>query len=271
MPPTSSSSSLAPGQIYSQPALTGAGTHQSTILITALDALKACRVPVRFEDFAITNGLTALLDDEKLKERFKAHPRVVWNERLDLWSYKPEHDVRSPNDLLSLLHNKYTSSTTRCAGMKLSELRESYPQAREAIEAFAATRPRYKREVLVLRGKDGAIKMVFSNESKGEEMRGPDDGGDEELLFRSLWSSIKVPDSAVDLARQLEAEGMTSANLVQSTVSANPSGPAAGGPGGRRGGRGGKRGGGGSGRRGKDSNTHLKGVVDLTKDYVGEE
>lgn len=176
--------------------------------------------------------------------------------------------------------------------MKLSELRESYPQAREAIEAFAATRPRYKREVLVLRGKDGAIKMVFSNESRGEEMRGPDDGGDEELLvadgeggetvrppptppaggeFRSLWSSIKVPDSAVDLARQLEAEGMTSANLVQSTVSANPSGPAAGGPGGRRGGRGGKRGGGGSGRRGKDSNTHLKGVVDLTKDYVGEE
>lgn len=173
--------------------------------------------------------------------------------------------------------------------MKLSELRESYPQAREAVEAFANTRPRYKREVLVLRGKDGAIKMVFSNEFRGEEAKGPE-GEDEEAAaaaaaavaadavpgssgggtseFRDLWSSIKVPDSAVDLARQLEAEGMSSANLVQSTVSSNPAGP--GGARGR-GGRGGKRGSGGQGRRGRIQNTHLKGVVDLSKDYVGEE
>lgn len=91
MPPPIASSShtpLAPGQIYSQPALTGAGTHSSTILITALDALKAHSAPQRFDDFAITNGLTALLHDERLKERFKAHPRVMWNERLELLSYK---------------------------------------------------------------------------------------------------------------------------------------------------------------------------------------
>ena len=86
--PSSSHTPLAPGQIYSQPALTGAGTHSSTILITALDALKAHGAPQRFDDFAITNGLTALLHDERLKERFKAHPRVMWNEKLELLSYK---------------------------------------------------------------------------------------------------------------------------------------------------------------------------------------
>lgn len=81
-------SSLAPGQIYSQPALTGAGIHNSTVLVTALDSLKAQRNPVRLEDFALTYGLTALIEDESLRQRFKNHPRVEWNAKLDLWSYK---------------------------------------------------------------------------------------------------------------------------------------------------------------------------------------
>lgn len=140
--------------------------------------------------------------------------------------------------------------------MKLSELRESYPQAKEAIEEFAARKPAHEREVLVMRGKDGAIKMAFWNAVQGEDAAGPD------AEFRDFWAQTKVPD-AVDLARQLEAEGMSSANLIQSTVTNSQSGNLRGG---KRGGRGGKRGG-GSGRRGKVQNTHLVGI-DLSKDYA---
>ncbi|CAO1632240.1 unnamed protein product [Parajaminaea phylloscopi] len=253
--------SLGPGQIYSQPALTGAGQHGSTVLVTALDALKAQRNPVRLEDFALTHGLTPLIEDESLKQRFKNHPRVEWNSKLDLWSYKPEHDVRSPRDLITLLRSRYESTTSKCAGMKLSELRESYPQAKEAVEEFANCQPPHDREVLVMRGKDGGIKMVFWNAVQGADAAGPD------AEFRSLWAQTKVPD-AVDLARQLEAEGMSSGNLIQSTANNSQNG-AAGGRGGKRGGRGGARGGAGAGRRGKLQNTHLVGV-DLSKDYLGE-
>lgn len=146
--------------------------------------------------------------------------------------------------------------------MKLSELRESYPQAKEAVEEFSNRKPAHDREVLVMRGKDGTIKMVFWNSVQGPDAAGPD------AEFRDLWAQAKVPD-AVDLARQLEAEGMSSGNLIQSTATNSQHG-AANGRGGKRGGRGGaKRGTGSSGRRGKLQNTHLVGV-DLSKDYLGE-
>lgn len=56
--------------------------------MTALDVLRAQRAPVRLEDFALTHGFTALIEDEGLRQRFKSHPRVQWNPKLDLWSFK---------------------------------------------------------------------------------------------------------------------------------------------------------------------------------------
>ncbi|CAO1620559.1 unnamed protein product [Sympodiomycopsis kandeliae] len=260
---SSSSSKLPTGSIYSQPPPTGAGQHANTILVSALDALKTHKSPIRLEDFALTYGLHALIEDDNLKERLKNHPRVEWNSKLDLFTYKPEHDLRSPRDLINLLQERYKSNTSRCGGMKLSELRESYPNAKEAIEEFANVQPKEDREVLVMRGKDGAAKMVFWNQLQGQEAKGPDEE------FKDLWHQIKVPD-AVDLARSLESDGLTSANLISST--STNSGHGAGNRGGKRGGRGGKRGGGagsGGNSRSKLQNTHLK-DVDLTKDYVGD-
>ncbi|PWN20695.1 hypothetical protein BCV69DRAFT_312646 [Microstroma glucosiphilum] len=254
---SSINSRLGPGQIYSQPSLTGAGQKDNTILVSALDALKLHKSPVRLEDFALTHGLTRLVEDEVLRERFKGHPRVEWNAKLDLWMYKPEHDLRSPRDLIALLEKRYTSETSRCAGMRLAELRESYPLAKEAVEDFAKTEPKQEREVLVLRGKDQSAKMVFWNEFRGEQAKGPDDE------FRELWHQQKVPD-AVDLARSLEADGLTSANLIAST--ATHSGAAN--RGGKRGGRGGKKGD-SRGRKVRIQNTHLEGV-DLSKDYTAQ-
>jgi hypothetical protein len=49
--------------------------------------------------------------------------------------------------------------------MKLAELRESYPLARQVIEEWAGKG--MEREVLVLRKQDGTAKMVYWNEEKG--------------------------------------------------------------------------------------------------------
>ena len=61
--------------------------------------------------------------------------------------------------------------------MRVAELRESYPQAREAIEELVNEHPIENRQVLVLRGKrDGAIKHVFWNPIQGEIVKPIDEG-----------------------------------------------------------------------------------------------
>lgn len=45
--------------------------------------------PVRIEDFALVHGLNSLLDQNStLFQRFKQHPKVRYDEKTDLWSYK---------------------------------------------------------------------------------------------------------------------------------------------------------------------------------------
>lgn len=45
--------------------------------------------PVRLEDFALMNGLQSLLDSKNgLYKRFSEHPKVQYDEKTDLWSYK---------------------------------------------------------------------------------------------------------------------------------------------------------------------------------------
>ena len=86
--------------------------------------------------------------------------------------------------------------------MRLAELRESYPAAREAVEDLAKAQPRENRQVLVLRGqRDGAIKQVFYNPLQGPDAKGVDEE------FKSLWHQLKVPD-LVDLPKELE-QGMS--------------------------------------------------------------
>lgn len=174
---------LGDGEVYSQPTDTGIGIHESTQLVAALDALKKRTSPVRLEDFALMNGINALLDPESsLFQRFKKHHKVVYDKKTDLWSYKPDYEINSPADLVALLREKYyhpsaLTPSSASGGMRVAELRESYPPAREVIEELASVEPREDREILVLRGKrDGVIKYVFWNPVRGDEVR-PIDGG----------------------------------------------------------------------------------------------
>lgn len=175
--------SREPTTVYSQPANTGSGIHENTQLASAIDALKHHANPVRLEDFALSQGLPALLNPNSgLFARFKVHDRVMYDAKTDLWMYKPDYDLRTPADLVALLKDRYLNpgngaGNSSAAGMRLAELRESYPAARDAIEELSKAEPREDREVLVLRGqRDGAIKQVFWNPLRGKEAKGVDDG-----------------------------------------------------------------------------------------------
>jgi len=125
-------------------------------------------------------------------------------------------------------------------------LRDSWKDAPVAIEELEK-----EGEVLVTRTqKDQAMRMVFWNEIKPIEGTG---GMPVETEFRDLWHGLKVPPDA-DILRSLASEGLqaTSAERVIPKASAKKKGKK-------------------SGPRHRPvrlTNVHLKGDIDLSKDYA---
>ncbi|CAD6889772.1 unnamed protein product [Tilletia controversa] len=240
-------------EVYSQPKNTGAGIHATTQLFSAIEALKRQNGPVRLEDLALSNNLASLLDQNGvLFQRFKTNERVIHDPKVNLWSYKPDYDIRKPSDVVDVLRTRFLEGSKPM--MKIAELRESYPDARAGLEELAKHKPPEDREVLVLRNKDQTIKYAVWNPTKGEDVRRVDEE------FRTLWNAQKVPDDA-EMDSRLQAEGLTA-----QTSAAGPI-PSAGRGNAKRGR--GKRGGAAGSRQARLQNTHTG--VDFLQDYVKED
>ncbi|KAJ3804921.1 hypothetical protein EV368DRAFT_52037 [Lentinula lateritia] len=230
--------------VYSQPADTGTGTNVNTQLVYAVNHLKSTHNPMRLQDLAILTS-TPLDTDHVLLEKFKTHDRVVWDPKTDLYSYKHEFNFRNKAALLTEIQRQ----TRKGGGIPVRALKESWKEAPAAIEELEA-----EGEVLVTRTtKDGQLKMVFWNEVKPTEESG---GMLVEQEFLDLWHELKVPND-VDLLKQLSSEGL------QATTAA--AGPAPKGPSTKKKG---KKGTATRARQVRITNTHLKGDIDLSKDYV---
>ena len=110
--------------------------------------------------------------------------------------------MHSTADVIALLHQKYyhpsaLTPASAAAGMRLSELRESFPPARDVIEELVNEQPPQNRQVLALRNKrDGAIRHVFWNPIQGDIVKPID------AEFRDLWHGLEVP-NVVELATDL--------------------------------------------------------------------
>ncbi|KAI0092271.1 transcription initiation factor IIE subunit beta [Irpex rosettiformis] len=228
--------------VFSQPADTGTGVNVNTQLLYAVNHLKAIGNPMRLQDLAIITD-TPLDTDMLLLEKFKAHDRVVHDPKTDLYSYKHDYDVRNKISLLTEI-KKHTKNG---GGLSVRTLKESWKEAPQAIEELEKEGEVYVTRTL----KDGQLRMVFWNEIRpGEE----GEGSQVEKEFLDLWHSLQVPNE-VDLLKQLANEGLqaTAAEAV------TPKGLA-------------------MKKKGKKSapkqrqirltNTHLKGTIDLSKDYV---
>jgi len=127
-------------------------------------------------------------------------------------------------------------------------LKESWKEAPQAIEELEK-----EGEVLVTRtAKDGQLRMVFWNEIKPTEEGG---GMQVEKEFLDLWHSLKVPNE-VDLLKHLASEGLQ----VTASETVAPRAPAMK--------KKGKRGGASRQRHVRITNTHLKGEIDLAREFT---
>ncbi|RPD60743.1 transcription initiation factor IIE subunit beta [Lentinus tigrinus ALCF2SS1-6] len=229
--------------VYSQPADTGTGTNVNTQLVYLVSHLKATGNPMRLQDLAIITN-TPVDTDKVLLEKFKAHDRVIHDPKTDLYSYRHDFNVRNKASLLTEIQRQ----TRKGGGLSVRTLKESWKEAPQAIEELEKEGEVYVTRTL----KDGQMRMVFWNEVKPTEEQG---GMAVEKEFHDLWHDLKVPDD-VDLLKALASEGL------QATTAAAPV----------------LKGGAASKKKGKKSaaknrhiritNTHLKGTIDLSRDYV---
>ncbi|KAL5478921.1 TFA2 [Sanghuangporus weigelae] len=228
--------------VYSQPADTGTGTDINTQIVYAVDHLKHNGNPMRLQDLAIVTN-TPLDTNPTLLQRFKAHDRVVYDLKTDLYSYRHDFTFRNKVALLTEIQRH----TRRGGGLSVRALKDSWKDAPQAIEELEA-----EGEVLVTRtSKDQQMRMVFWNEIKPVEGTG---GMPVDQEFRDLWHKLKVPPDA-DLIRALSQEGLKATEGETIIPKTSPT----------------KKKGRKSGPRQRPvriTNVHLKGDIDLSRDYT---
>lgn len=197
---------------------------------------------MRLQDIAIVTN-TPLDTDLVLLEKFKSHDRVQYDQKTGLYSYRHDFNFRDKATLLTEIQRQ----TRRGGGISVRVLKEPWKEAPQAIEELEK-----EGEVLVTRTvKDGQLRMVFWNEIKPDEESG---GKQVEKEFLDLWHQLKVPND-VDLLKALTSEGL------QATASEGPA-PKAPSSIKKKGKRSAPR-----QRQVRITNTHLKGEIDLSRDY----
>ncbi|KZT05202.1 transcription initiation factor IIE subunit beta [Laetiporus sulphureus 93-53] len=224
------------------PADTGSGTNVNTQLVYAVNHLKSTGNPMRLQDLAIITN-TPVDTDRVLFEKFKAHDRVLYDIKTDLYSYRHDYNVRNKAALLTEIQRQ----TRKGGGLSVRTLKDSWKEAPQAIEELENEGEVYVTRTL----KDGQMRMVFWNEIKPDEESG---GMSVEKEFNDLWHSLEVPND-VDLLKQLASEGLqaTAAEIVTSKAPATK----------KKGKRSAPR-----YRQVRITNTHLRGQIDLSRDYI---
>ncbi|THH17485.1 hypothetical protein EW146_g3336 [Bondarzewia mesenterica] len=242
--------------VYSQPADTGTGTNVNTQLLYAVNHLKSVNAPMRLQDLAIVTN-TPLDTDKVLLDKFRAHERVEFDAKTNLYSFRHDYNFRNKAALLTEIQR----ATRRGGGLSIRSLKESWKDAPVAIEELEK-----EGEVFVTRTlKDGQMRMVFWNEVKAEKAPASEDAATEtidgngtglsvEKEFYDLWHNMEVPNE-VDLLKQLENEGLQ-ATVAEAPVPKAPTGK-------KKGKRVGPR-----DRKVRITNIHLKGQIDLSRDYL---
>ncbi|KAG6861816.1 hypothetical protein C0995_011698 [Termitomyces sp. Mi166 len=230
--------------VYSQPADTGTGLNVNTQLVYAVNHLKGTQNPMRLQDIAIVTN-TPLDTDPVLLEKFKGHDRIIWDPKTDLYSYKAQ----------------IQRQTRKGGGIPVRALKESWKEAPAAIEELEK-----EGEVLVTRTvKDGQLRMVFWNEIKPtEEAGGMPVEKDGFFDGRRMLHIVKIHADVVysqllvtrGLLKQVGTEGLQVTN-AEAPVPKAPAGK-----------KKGKRGGAPRQRQVRITNTHMKGEIDLSRDYV---
>ncbi|KAI8079804.1 uncharacterized protein BX664DRAFT_341493 [Halteromyces radiatus] len=170
--------------------------------------------------------------NQALWDKLASNNKIDYDPVNQTFAYKPTYQIKSKDDLLSLL-----ISMKSTGGMDYKDLKDSYSKLSDAVEELAG-----ESRILVVRNKDGNPRVLFYNDPEQNTHMDPE--------FKTMWSDIKIPDET-DLPRELENAGLKTMEVFEKKVVSEPKV---------------KR----SKTRNKKikiTNTHLS-HIDLSKDYV---
>ncbi|KAL0074881.1 hypothetical protein J3Q64DRAFT_1757658 [Phycomyces blakesleeanus] len=200
-------------------------------LYTVIQFLKDCDNPQSVVSIG-TRTKVDITRNQALWDKLVQNSKIEYNPVNKTFAYKPTYQIKSKDDLLSLLTSKKNEG-----GMDYKDLKDSYSKLANAVEELAN-----EGRILVIRNKDGNPRVLFYNDMQYNTFIDQD--------FQKMWADIAIPDET-DLPKALEDAGLKTMEVFEKKVvsEARP-----------------KR----SKTRNKKikiTNTHLS-HIDLSKDYV---
>ncbi|KAI7862157.1 hypothetical protein BDF14DRAFT_1859342 [Spinellus fusiger] len=200
-------------------------------LYTVIQFLKDCDHP----QSVVSIGSRTKVDitrNAALWEKLVQNSKIEFDPVNKTFAYKPTYQIKSKDDLLTLLTSKKNEG-----GMDYKDLKDSYSKLANTVEELAN-----EGRVLVIRNKDSNPRVLFHNDMQFNTWIDQD--------FQKMWTEILIPDET-DLPKALENAGLKTMEVFDKKVvsEAKP-----------------KR----SKTRNKKikiTNTHLA-HIDLSKDYV---
>ncbi|CAO3704006.1 unnamed protein product [Rhizopus stolonifer] len=184
--------------VYSQPANTGTGQHAMSQLYTVIQFLKDNDHP----QFVVSIASRTKVDIAKnpaLWEKLVHNEKIEYDSVNNVFSYKPTYQIKSKEDLLTLLVTKKKEG-----GMDYKDLKDSYSKLGSAVEELAG-----EGVILVVRNKDGNPRVLFYNEAQYNTSIDAD--------FKKMWSEISIPDET-DLPKALEEAGLKTMEVFEKKI-----------------------------------------------------
>ncbi|KAJ2726423.1 transcription factor TFIIE beta subunit, TFIIEB, Tfa2 [Coemansia sp. Benny D115] len=211
-------------------------SHEDASILTRVhqivDFLKKSQRPCSVDEIKL--HITEFAEGTAEFQHLSANAKVIYSRRDNTFAYRPEYDIRTPEELV-----EYLRKMPDRGGLEVKKLGDSY--LGEVSKVVAELRR--KKLVLAITDKDNKPRYIFYNHMILEN------DVDEEL--KSNWMRLAVPDEP-DLGRAMQKARLKQMQVETVEVKEQKEVKKA------------KK----SQRITKITNSHLGDFIDLTKDYV---
>lgn len=188
-----------------------------TKILHLVEHLKQVEIPLNSAQLGTFIGQP--LDDNMIHV-LRSHDKLVYNTADDTYAFKPLHNIRSAQQLLTHLQAATTSQ-----GLSVKELKEGWANAIQTIDELERN-----RDILVTRTKkDGQARMVWINdktldvnvdEGRPFITQNAMTGVLTQYLFtefKTIWTKVVIPPPA-ELPGELEKAGLKPTSVDPATI-----------------------------------------------------
>ncbi|ODV89172.1 hypothetical protein CANCADRAFT_32509 [Tortispora caseinolytica NRRL Y-17796] len=186
--------------VYSQPANTGMGSHEFTLIHHAIEYLKKKRGPVSVEDLesymSTGKGSGQLMFVPYMKDlKF-----INYDEANSILEYIPAYNIRNGPALLAYLH-----AQPGFTGISVKDLKDGWPDCIPELEKMSE-----RGEILMLCSKKDSVPRIV-----WENRYGPLGGVDKEYV--NIWHDVKLP-TVAELPAMLQAAGLKPTSIDPASI-----------------------------------------------------